>query len=93
MQITTTIDPKVDKALFVPIVPARKNKVTGMHMHLCDNPYGRTGLVLPSFLRVDSLTDVPAEVLVPQQSQGKDMELQEQSYRSLLHFLRIRKLS
>lgn len=92
--ITSTFANDVDPDLYVPIHPTRKNRRTNMQLKLSDDPIGTRGLYYAgcSFLRVDALHEVPMEILEPQISHGRHLELKEQSYRGLIHFLKQRQI-
>ena len=58
-----------------------------MQLKFCDDPYGITGLPYRSFLRVDVVHEVSLEILEPQISYGRHLELRQDSYRRLLNFM------
>ena len=87
-QVTKTVNEHIDNDFYIPIRPTPKNRKTNMQLKLCDDPWGDTGFSWRSLLRVDAVHEVPREILVEQRSYGRQLELQEQSYNRLLHFMR-----
>jgi hypothetical protein len=93
LQITKTVDEKVDKDAYVPIVPTRKNRRTQMQLKFAHDVYGDTGLPFRSYLRVDAVYEAPMEVLEEQLSFGRHLQLKQQSFDSLHGFMMRRRLA
>lgn len=76
------MDPLVDLACYLPIYPARKLWKNGVQLKLCGTLEAPTILPLLSYLRVDTVAEVPLEILVEKtRSDGLTLMFQETSFR------------
>lgn len=94
--VTSTQADNVDTDLLVPIAPSPKNRNTKMQLEIANVGFGWSGrllhrLQLRSYLRVDEVYEVPANVLEPfLWSQTEHVALKQKSYNRLMHFMRNR---
>ncbi|KAL7910494.1 hypothetical protein GGI35DRAFT_448956 [Trichoderma velutinum] len=86
--VTEDVHPNVSQGWYIPIAPLPKDYFTDMQLRLCNRLQMESTLLSQSYLRTDTVYEVPLRALERQfDDYGMPMELEQESYEELRRFL------